>query len=37
MASRCIGIIGHVLEQRRSGQRIVARARYVGPSAAPKH
>lgn len=37
IAGRCIGIIGHVLEQRRSGQRIVARARYVGPRAAPKH
>lgn len=30
-AGRCVGVIGHVLEQRRSGQRIVTRARYVGP------
>lgn len=31
MAGRCVGVIAHILEQRRSGQRIIARARYVGP------
>ncbi|MDP1900890.1 MAG: citrate/2-methylcitrate synthase [Rubrivivax sp.] len=30
-AGRCVGVIGHILEQRRSGQRIMTRARYVGP------
>lgn len=31
MAGRCVGVVAHILEQRRSGQRIIARARYVGP------
>lgn len=31
MAGRCTGVIAHILEQRRSGQRIMPRARYVGP------
>jgi len=31
MAGRCVGILAHVLEQRRSGERLVARSRYVGP------
>lgn len=31
MAGRCVGVIAHVLEQRRSGERIMPRARYVGP------
>lgn len=31
LAGRCVGVLGHVLEQRRSGQRIIVRARYVGP------
>jgi citrate synthase len=31
IAGRCVGVIGHILEQRRSGQRIITRARYVGP------
>jgi citrate synthase len=31
MAGRCVGVLAHVLEQRRSGQRIIVRARYVGP------
>ena len=31
MAGRCAGVIAHILEQRRSGQRIMPRARYVGP------
>ncbi len=31
LGGRCVGIIAHVLEQRRSGQRIIARASYVGP------
>lgn len=31
LAARSVGIIGHILEQQRSGQRLVARARYVGP------
>lgn len=31
LGGRCVGVIAHVLEQRRSGQRIMTRARYVGP------
>jgi len=31
MAGRCVGILAHVLEQRRSGERLVARSRYIGP------
>ncbi len=31
MAGRCTGVIAHILEQRSSGQRIMPRARYVGP------
>lgn len=31
MAGRCVGVLAHVLEQRRSGQRMIVRARYVGP------
>lgn len=31
MAGRCVGILAHALEQRRSGERLVARSRYVGP------
>lgn len=31
MAGRCVGVLAHVLEQQRSGQRILVRARYVGP------
>lgn len=31
MAGRCVGVLAHVLEQRRSGQRLIVRARYVGP------
>lgn len=31
MGGRCVGVIAHILEQRRSGQRIIARARYIGP------
>lgn len=30
MASRCVGVVAHILEQRRSGQRMVVRARYTG-------
>lgn len=32
MAGRCVGLLAHILEQRRSGQRIVVKARYVGPA-----
>lgn len=35
MAGRCVGMLAHILEQRRSGQRIVVKARYVGPEPAP--
>jgi citrate synthase len=35
MAGRCVGVIAHALEQRRSGQRIIVRARYVGPDPGP--
>jgi citrate synthase len=31
MASRCVGVLAHILEQRRSGERMVVRARYTGP------
>lgn len=31
MTGRCTGVIAHILEQRRSGQRMMPRARYVGP------
>lgn len=31
MAGRSIGVLGHILEQRRSGQRLWVTARYVGP------
>jgi len=31
MAGRCTGVIAHILEQRRGGQRIMPRARYTGP------
>lgn len=31
MAARLVGLIGHVLDQRRSGSPIRARLRYVGP------
>lgn len=31
MGGRCVGVIAHILEQRRSGQRILTRARYIGP------
>ena len=31
LAGRCVGVLAHVLEQQRSGQRIIVRARYVGP------
>jgi len=31
MAGRCTGVIAHILEQRRSGQRVMPRARYMGP------
>ena len=31
MAPRCAGFIAHALEQRRSGERMWVRARYVGP------
>ncbi|MEJ6007370.1 citrate/2-methylcitrate synthase [Paucibacter sp. AS339] len=31
MAGRSIGVLAHILEQRRSGQRLWVRARYIGP------
>ena len=31
MAPRCVGFIAHALEQRRSGERMWVRSRYVGP------
>lgn len=31
MAGRGIGVLAHILEQKRSGQRLWVRARYVGP------
>ena len=31
LGGRCTGVIAHILEQRRSGQRLMPRARYVGP------
>lgn len=31
MAPRCVGFIAHALEQRRSGDRMWVRSRYVGP------
>lgn len=34
MAPRCAGFIAHALEQRRSGERMWVRSRYVGPQAA---
>ncbi|MEK8032264.1 citrate synthase [Ideonella sp. DXS29W] len=31
MAPRCVGFLAHALEQRRSGERMWVRSRYVGP------
>ena len=31
MAPRCVGFIAHALEQRRSGERMWVRSRYIGP------
>ena len=31
LGGRCTGVIAHILEQRRSGHRLMPRARYVGP------
>lgn len=35
LSARGVGTIAHILEQQRSGQRLVARARYVGPLPGP--